>query len=164
MKINIGGETVDLLDDEICCVLRNRDGVNEDWLLERNFTFHTLADGGGKGGSLMQKTADERLLVKSLSSEDSLGMKLILPAYASHLSSNPNSLLARFYYHFRRGNGTVCPLSLPGNHPARFTFALPQQAFRAMPPTRRATGVLRYELVHAQGQPAREAGPQGHRG
>jgi hypothetical protein len=105
--VKVGGEDVDLIEDEIYSGLRQRDVVDESMLDLPNFTFLALGDGGGKGGSHMQITKDERFFVKELSKDDAFGLNMMQLEYATHVCSLPSSLLARFYYRFRRINGQV---------------------------------------------------------
>jgi Phosphatidylinositol-4-phosphate 5-Kinase len=54
-------------------------------------------DKGGASGALQLKTHDDQLIIKTMSHEDFVEFKRILPAYARHLLKYPNSLISRIY-------------------------------------------------------------------
>lgn len=54
-------------------------------------------DKGGASGALQLKTHDDQLIIKTMSHEDYIEFKKILPAYANHLTRNPNSLIGRIF-------------------------------------------------------------------
>jgi hypothetical protein len=101
-KATIGGEVVNLYCEDVLSTLRTQDGVVESLFQTNEFDFSTLADGGAKGGSKMQFTKNKRFFVKQLSDEDHSRLLSLSKTYVDYIKSNKDSLLIRFYYHFRR--------------------------------------------------------------
>jgi hypothetical protein len=101
-KATIGGEVVELYCEDVLSPLREIDSVVESSFHPGEFDFSTLADGGAKGGSMMQFTKNKRFFIKQLSDEDHSRFLGLSQSYVDYIKSNSNSLLIRFYYHFRR--------------------------------------------------------------
>ncbi len=102
MKATIGGELVQLYCEDVLSALRTQDSVIESSFQAPEFDFATLADGGAKGGSKMQFTKNKRFFIKQLSDEDHSRFLDLSKTYVDYIKSNRDSLLIRFYYHFRR--------------------------------------------------------------
>ena len=103
MPAMIGDEAVELLNDEHFKKIRAMCGVRIEDLSAGLFSFKSLEKGGGKGGSLMQFTKDGRLLVKQLSADDHKSLVEWGPGYAARVTAGRGeSLLSRFFFHFKR--------------------------------------------------------------
>jgi hypothetical protein len=98
----IGGEVVQLYCEDVLSSIRTLDSVAETFFQPGEFDFSTLADGGAKGGSMMQFTKNKKFFIKQLSPEDHSRLLTLSTTYVSYVKGNQNSLLIRFYYHFRR--------------------------------------------------------------
>jgi hypothetical protein len=101
-EAEIGGEKVKLYCEDVLSPLRTLDSVDETLFQKDQFDFSTLVDGGAKGGSKMQFTKNKRFFIKQLSDEDHSRFLSLSKTYVDYIKSYHNSLLIRFYYHFRR--------------------------------------------------------------
>lgn len=83
----IGGVPVVTFDDALFSKLRGKFKVNKDsstglgFLTPDKFSFESLTQGGGKGGSLMAYTQDKRFIVKEMSNGDHQSLLRIASGY-----------------------------------------------------------------------------------
>lgn len=98
MDIRPGGRECQCFNDDVFSSLRASaqvpdDFLNEDWGLEQ------LAEGGGKGGSMLARVG-ESYIVKELSRGDHATLLQIAGSYAEHIKTG-DSLLCPIYLHFK---------------------------------------------------------------
>mmetsp|Transcript_16426 Transcript_16426/g.22918 ORF Transcript_16426/g.22918 Transcript_16426/m.22918 type:complete len:529 (-) Transcript_16426:405-1991(-) len=103
--------------------LRAKDKVPLDFL--QGFSFSDFSEGGGKGGSRMTKTKDGRFLVKEMSEGDHQSL-LTRTKELVELMMSENTLVSKFYAHFRIGRDSFVVMSncLPRGVTWTFLFDL----------------------------------------